>query len=135
MTGNWKMRHEDPRDKRMLVLFLFAVLLLLWDLALPLVPDRTVPSPMPQEWSTGQGGALHLDPRTCFFLGMPMEINRAKAQDLKLIPGIGPGLAEKIIAYRSAHGCIHDLEELQQVRGIGKKLASRMSSQIRFDCP
>jgi len=57
-------------------------------------------------------------------LGLAMDLNRAGAADLEALPGIGPVLAGRIIAYREAHGPFKTIDDLQQVSGIGpKKLA------------
>ena len=45
-----------------------------------------------------------LSGRERFILGIPIDINNAKAFDLDLIPGVGEKTAEKIIAYRGTHG-------------------------------
>jgi len=50
-----------------------------------------------------------------------ININTADAEDLALLPGIGPSLAENIIAYRKTHGPFISLEDLSKVDGIGKK--------------
>ncbi len=54
-----------------------------------------------------------------------VDINTARASELEALPGIGPVLAGRIIAWREAHGMFASLRELLQVRGIGeKKLAA-----------
>lgn len=57
--------------------------------------------------------------RMAFFL--PLCVNTASARDLDLLPGIGPGLARAIIAYRRRCGRIASLQELLAVRGIGRR--------------
>jgi comEA protein len=49
----------------------------------------------------------------------PIDINHASAEELDLLPGIGPALAERIIVYRETHGLFGSVEELQDVSGIG----------------
>lgn len=51
----------------------------------------------------------------------PININTAAAADLDQLPGIGPSLAQSIIAYRDANGPFETLEELMQVPGIGPR--------------
>jgi competence protein ComEA len=54
-----------------------------------------------------------------------LSINRASASELEGLPGVGPVLAERIVAYREEHGRFGEVEELLQVPGIGEtKLAS-----------
>lgn len=48
-----------------------------------------------------------------------ININTASASELELLPGIGPTLAQSIVAYRVANGPFDLLEELQNVPDIG----------------
>ena len=50
-----------------------------------------------------------------------ININTATAEDLQLHPGIGPLLAERIIAYREEKGLFEIPGELMNVPGIGEK--------------
>ncbi|MBU1640146.1 MAG: helix-hairpin-helix domain-containing protein [Proteobacteria bacterium] len=60
-----------------------------------------------------------------YLLFHPIPINTADAKQFGVIPGIGPELSQRIIAYRTAHGPFRSLEELGQVNGIGpQKLAT-----------
>jgi len=55
----------------------------------------------------------------------PLALNRASAKDLEELPGVGPVLAERIVAYREQNGPFAEVEDLLQVGGIGEaKLAS-----------
>ncbi|MCL4306174.1 ComEA family DNA-binding protein [bacterium] len=57
-------------------------------------------------------------------LAKPVDLNSADAERLEHLPGIGPVLAERIIAYRNANGPFQSIDELENVSGIGpKKLA------------
>lgn len=59
-----------------------------------------------------------------------LDLNTATAPDLEVLPGIGPVLAARIIAYRSAHGPFQRVEDLLQVEGIGPKLLERLRGQL-----
>lgn len=50
-----------------------------------------------------------------------ININIATANDLETLPGIGKGLAERIVAYREKHGPFRRPEHLIIVRGISDK--------------
>jgi competence protein ComEA len=50
-----------------------------------------------------------------------ININRASANELETLPGVGPGLAERIIEHREKFGPFRRPEHLLIVRGIGDK--------------
>ncbi|HSG78691.1 MAG TPA: helix-hairpin-helix domain-containing protein [Acidimicrobiia bacterium] len=55
----------------------------------------------------------------------PIRVNQATAEELERIPGVGPVLAERIVAHREAHGPFSVVEDLLDVPGIGEgKLAA-----------
>jgi competence protein ComEA len=51
--------------------------------------------------------------------GAKVMINSATAEELDTLPGVGPALAKKIIAYRDAHGPFTSVDQLSNVSGIG----------------
>ena len=51
--------------------------------------------------------------------GAPINLNSASDADLETLPGIGPALAQRIIAYRTQHGSFRSVDELRNVSGIG----------------
>ena len=58
-------------------------------------------------------------------LSLPVNINTARVEELDILPGIGPKMAQAIVDYRESHGRYYTLEDLLQVKGIGpKKFAS-----------
>lgn len=59
-----------------------------------------------------------------------LDVNRATEQDFDSLPGIGSRLAERIIAYRKSAGGFHSLDELRQVKGIGRKKFERIRPLI-----
>ena len=57
--------------------------------------------------------------------GGPLSLSRASATDLETLPGVGPVLAERIVAFREANGRFEVVEDLLEVPGIGEaKLAA-----------
>lgn len=50
-----------------------------------------------------------------------MDINQASAAHLTAVPGIGPEIADRVIALRKKRGGFRFLEELMDVSGIGEK--------------
>ncbi|MBN2027484.1 MAG: helix-hairpin-helix domain-containing protein [Actinobacteria bacterium] len=53
--------------------------------------------------------------------GERINLNTSSRSELEELPGIGPTLAERIIAYREKKGGFSSVEELKQVSGIGEK--------------
>jgi competence protein ComEA len=76
-------------------------------------PPRSPPSAKP---SSGQGDRLRD--------GAAIDLNRATAAELELLPGVGPKLARDIVEARTRAGKFTRIEQLDAVPGIGpKKLA------------
>jgi competence protein ComEA len=55
-----------------------------------------------------------------------LDLNLATEQDFDALPGIGPKLAERIMAHRQSVGAFHSLDELRSVKGIGDKKFERI---------
>jgi competence protein ComEA len=53
--------------------------------------------------------------------GAKVSLGSATVQQLDSIDGIGPTLAQRIVAYRQQHGGFSSVDELRQVDGIGEK--------------
>jgi competence protein ComEA len=48
-----------------------------------------------------------------------VDLNSATEADLDRLPGIGPVLAQRILAWRSDHGRFRSVEQLKDVSGVG----------------
>lgn len=53
--------------------------------------------------------------------GAPIDLNRATADQLEVLPGVGPVLASRIVAHREANGPFTEVGQLRDVSGIGEK--------------
>lgn len=60
------------------------------------------------------------------------NINTATLEELQTIKGIGKKKAESILQYRKEHGPFRTKEDLLQVKGIGKKALEAIESQVTF---
>ncbi len=127
MTGN---RHENKKDKRMLVLFAFGIFVLLLD-----VMNLSRPYITTTRGNREREIPAALSPRLAFFLNQPMPINQAVVQDLILLPGVGEQLAGRIIAFRDQNGEFDNPGDLEQVAGIGRKLSRTISRFVTFSQP
>ncbi len=62
-----------------------------------------------------------------------IDINRATAQELESLPGLGPVLAEAIVKDRRSNGLYQTADDLLRVRGIGPARRDRLIPHIRFE--
>lgn len=56
-----------------------------------------------------------------------VDINTASKDELIKLPGIGEAMAERIIIYREENGPFRKLDDLTEVKGIGKKKFERLA--------
>jgi competence protein ComEA len=68
--------------------------------------------------------------KSLWILGRPIPVNQAKAEDFDRLPGIGPGLAQRIVAYREEQGPFPDLDSLKEVKGIKEKTLEKIRSYL-----
>lgn len=62
-----------------------------------------------------------------------LDINTATAGQLaEQLPGIGPAKALRIIQWREQHGPFEDVEQLQEVKGIGPKTLEKLRALVRI---
>ncbi len=59
-----------------------------------------------------------------------IDLNRASAAELESLPGVGPVLAERIVAYRTDRGPFTEVEDLLDVPGIGEAKLDQMRPAI-----
>lgn len=60
-----------------------------------------------------------------------VDINRASAEELEALPGVGPVLAARIVAWREEHGPFEDPGALRAVPGIGERTFQAMADLVR----
>ena len=59
-----------------------------------------------------------------------VDLNTAEAEELATLPGIGEGLAKRIVDYRTEHGPFEGPEGLMEVSGIGEKKLEELRDYI-----
>jgi competence protein ComEA len=59
-----------------------------------------------------------------------VNINTATSEQLQLLPGVGPALAGRIIAFREANGPFEKVDELAAVQGIGDKSLAKLRPYV-----
>lgn len=61
-----------------------------------------------------------------------IDPSTAAAEDLELLPGIGPTMARRIVSYRSLHGTFKKPSDLLSVPGIGERTLARITPYLCF---
>ena len=59
-----------------------------------------------------------------------VNVNQGSSEDLQRVKGIGPVLAERIIAYRDANGKFKTLDQLKEVKGLGTAKFEKIKGQV-----
>ncbi len=74
-------------------------------------------------------GRARMTPDALAQLGITVDVNAADAAELSSLPGIGPVIAERVIAGRP----YRSVDELERVKGIGPKTLARMRARVRVE--
>lgn len=61
-----------------------------------------------------------------------VDVDRAAASELELLPRVGPKLAQRIVDDRNEHGAFGSLTVLMRVKGIGPKLLTHIAPHVTF---
>jgi competence protein ComEA len=63
------------------------------------------------------------------------DLNSAAESEIATLPGIGPSKARAIVEYRTEHGALQTLEELDDVPGIGPATIANLRGLVTVDAP
>lgn len=77
---------------------------------------------VPQKLAAGQGASGTVG---------PISLSSATAEQLDQLDGIGPGLAQKIVDFRTQNGGFSSVDQLGEVPGIGDKRLESLRSQLQ----
>jgi competence protein ComEA len=64
--------------------------------------------------------------------GERVDVDRASAAELDRLPGVGMGLARRIVADRQEHGPFGGLPGLDRVSGVGPRLLADLEKSVTF---
>ena len=91
-----------------------------------------------EDAQTVQGGERSVQEKLDAVLGMPssepqagkLDLNRASADELAALPGIGETLSSRIVQYRLYNGDFAAVEELEAVTGISAQTAKSLRAWL-----
>ena len=138
--GAWHGRRVDLYTRRQLTLLLIVVIVAgagigidRWRRTHPELAERLealdrtpapVPPPTPpRPVRPAQPFARAASPA---HVAAPLDLNRASQDDLQRLPGIGAGLAARIVDSRTRRGTFDSVDDLRRVRGIGDTTLARL---------
>ena len=106
----------------------------------PPVPsaDDSAPTPAPAGSSRptsglAKGGRSSRGNKITADSGEQIPLNTATEADLQRLPGVGPSMAGRILAYRQQAGRFEKIEDLMQVTGIGPKKFAKIAPFVKLD--
>ncbi len=62
--------------------------------------------------------------------GGKIDLNMATSIQLQELPGVGEKTADAIVKYRKNHGSFHSVNDLLNVKGIGKKKLEKIRPHV-----
>lgn len=90
-------------------------------------PGEKVPTdePVPAAADAGTAGAPGAAP------GAPVDLNTATVAELDALPGVGPVIAGRIVAWRQQNGRFNRVDDLAEVQGIGAATLEKLRPMVR----
>lgn len=76
-----------------------------------------------------------LDGSALLALGLPIDLNRARARDLEAVEGLGPRRARAIVEDREARGPFPSVDALVRVKGIGPSTLAAVRAKLTVGPP
>ncbi|MBT2594949.1 helix-hairpin-helix domain-containing protein [Arthrobacter sp. ISL-72] len=89
------------------------------------------PGAEPVDGAGGSGGAGQGGGPDGAGPGGTVDLNSATAEELGVLPRVGPVLAQRIVDWRKEHGRFSTVEELDAVDGVGPKMLETLLPLVR----
>ena len=78
-----------------------------------------------------ESGAVSTNASLDYLKVHPVDLNKATQAELEVLPGVGPKMAERILAYRAENGGFKSVDELDKVKGIGEKRMATLKPLVK----
>lgn len=62
-----------------------------------------------------------------------VDLTTARAEEIALLPGVGPSLAARIVAERAGGGGFASVDELARVAGVGDATLEALRTEVRLE--
>jgi competence protein ComEA len=62
-----------------------------------------------------------------------IDLNRATAEELTAIPGVGRVIAQRIVEFRDKQGPFRRIEDLLKIKGIGEKSFQKIRPYVKIE--
>ena len=97
------------------------------------------PAPLKLAWDLGTPNPAAVSPATAAAAvpstSLKVNPNAASAEELAALPGIGPTLAGRVVAYRAGHPPFRRAGDLAHVSGISARMAAALEPYLIFNPP
>ena len=93
--------------------------------AMPAVAAGAPPADAPRD-----KGSAPRDAKGQVAKGQKVNLNEASKAELMKLEGVGAGAADRIIAYREAHGPFKRVQDLEKVDKVGKAVLEKNAGRL-----
>jgi hypothetical protein len=118
------MKLDDNELRRIAALVLLSMLIVLFGVARAYWPEDRSTIPEPEIRRT-------LNAAEAYVLGDGFDVNAASAEELELLPGVGPALARRI----QARAPIEKIADLDALDGVGPSLYEKLKAEVVIRAP
>lgn len=99
------------------------------------VSSQTMPVPTVETEAVPAAPTSRREPSPSAAGPQRVDLNHATAADFDHLPGVGPVLARRMVDYRKSVGRYQAIEDLQAVKGIGKKKLEQLKPFVTVAMP